>query len=322
MQEQLRTYNDVFNPKVSIIIPVYNGSNYLREAIDSALAQTHKNVEVIVVNDGSTDGGGTETIAKSYGNRIRYIFKENGGVASALNAGIREMTGEYFSWLSHDDIYFPHKLETQVNFLKTSGKETILYSDYEFIDAHGRFLGVNRVPSVSPAAFRRALIVSDPVNGCTLLIPRICFEKTGLFNEELRSIQDYDMWFRLAREFPFVHVPEVLLKSRKHPGQGTHTISSHFQECSTSFIRFIRELTTDEINKMTDEPLSIFYLKLAIRMKLRGYPEAGDVALSLSVQHADQQPLRSSVQRFFLAVFYKVLNKKCKPGYWFSTFKK
>ena len=82
----------VFHPLVSIVIPVYNGANYMREAIDSALAQTYKNIEVIVVNDGSTDN--TDEIAKSYGDKIRYFKKENGGVATALNLGIREMRGE------------------------------------------------------------------------------------------------------------------------------------------------------------------------------------------------------------------------------------
>ena len=93
-----------YDPKVSIIIPVYNGANYVSEAIDSALAQTYKNIEIIVVNDGSSDDGATEKIAKSYGDRIRYFAKENGGVSSALNFGIRQMTGEWFSWLSHDDL--------------------------------------------------------------------------------------------------------------------------------------------------------------------------------------------------------------------------
>ncbi len=93
------------NPKVSIVIPVYNGSDFLREAIDSALAQTYRNIEIVVVNDGSQDDGKTEHVALSYGNKIRYFSKPNGGVASALNRAIREMTGEYFSWLSHDDLY-------------------------------------------------------------------------------------------------------------------------------------------------------------------------------------------------------------------------
>ena len=77
-----------FHPKVSIIIPVYNGANYLRDAINSALNQTYKNIEIIVVNDGSNDNGRTDEIALSYGNKIKYIKKKNGGVASALNVGI------------------------------------------------------------------------------------------------------------------------------------------------------------------------------------------------------------------------------------------
>ena len=105
-----------FQPLVSIVIPVYNGSNYMREAIDSALAQTYERVEVIVVNDGSTDD--TEQIALSYGERIRYFRKENGGVSSALNLGIKEMKGEYFSWLSHDDVYTPDKIEVQIDALR------------------------------------------------------------------------------------------------------------------------------------------------------------------------------------------------------------
>ena len=90
-------------PMVSIVIPVYNGSNYLSEAIDSALNQTYPNCEVIVVNDGSEDEGKTENIALSYGSKIRYFAKKNGGAATALNLGIAEMKGEYFSWLSHDE---------------------------------------------------------------------------------------------------------------------------------------------------------------------------------------------------------------------------
>ena len=102
------------NPKVSIIIPVYNGSNFLSEAINSALSQTYQNIEIIVINDGSCDNGATEKIALSYGDKIKYISKENGGVSSALNTGIKAASGEWISWLSHDDIYSPDKIEEQI----------------------------------------------------------------------------------------------------------------------------------------------------------------------------------------------------------------
>ena len=104
------------NPLVSIIIPVYNGENFVIEAIESALNQTYENIEVIVVNDGSVDR--TEELITPYLRRLKYIKKENGGVSSALNLGIKESQGEYVSWLSHDDIYYPEKIKKQINFLK------------------------------------------------------------------------------------------------------------------------------------------------------------------------------------------------------------
>src|SRR5574344_1452707 len=98
---------------VSIIIPVYNGSNYLKEAVESALEQTYKNIEIIIVNDGSNDNGITSKIAqsyvKNYPKTVKYFEKENGGVSTALNLAIKQMKGSYFSWLSHDDIYLPNK---------------------------------------------------------------------------------------------------------------------------------------------------------------------------------------------------------------------
>ena len=131
-------------PLVSIIIPVYNGSNYMREAIDSALAQTYQNTEVIVVNDGSNDDGATDEIARSYGDKIRYFIKENGGVSSALNLGIRMMKGDYFSWLSHDDVYTPAKLEKQIALLADHGDgKTIVMCATQQINAKSNLAKVS-----------------------------------------------------------------------------------------------------------------------------------------------------------------------------------
>lgn len=127
-------------PRVSIVIPVYNGANYLKEAIDSALGQDYGSFEVIVVNDGSNDHGKTEEICLSYGDRIRYFRKANGGVASALNLAIEKANGEYVSWLSHDDAYFPNKLSVQVEYLKeiSESQNTILSTDVEIIDERSK----------------------------------------------------------------------------------------------------------------------------------------------------------------------------------------
>ena len=194
--------NGLPTPVVSIVIPVYNGATYLREALDSALNQTYRNIEVIVVNDGSSDGGKTESIALSYGDRINYISKENGGVASALNAGLMKMTGEYFSWLSADDVYFPDKIEKQMAFLAGRGwqKDIVLYSDFELIDAQSKLLSTERVRSISQEHFIFALVCDYPVSGCTTLIPKNIFDDVGFFDEKLVVTQDYDMWFRMAKK--------------------------------------------------------------------------------------------------------------------------
>ena len=209
-------------PKVSLVIPVYNGSDFLAEAIDSALAQTYPNVEVLVVNDGSNDDGATERIALGYGDRIRYVAKPNGGVASALNTAVREMSGEYFSWLSHDDLYTPNKLERGMNvLLAQNDPRSIVYSDYfVFGDSLDQAIPV-KLKGVPPEHFRYWITVENALHGCTLTIPRRAFEECGFFNEALRTTQDYDLWFRMARTYRFMHVPEPLVFGRHHAGQGS-----------------------------------------------------------------------------------------------------
>ena len=198
--------NEKFQPRVSVILPVYNGANYLRESIDSALAQTYTNYEIIVVNDGSMDGGKTETIALSYGNAIRYIYKKNGGVASALNAGIRAMTGDYFSWLSHDDLYAPNKLADQIRFIQNIGHSCIAYGDYYLIDDNSKLKGMRKIQHRPSDHFLFLLITVSPINGCTILIPRACFDDIGYFDERLKTTQDYDMWVRLSKKYRFFHI--------------------------------------------------------------------------------------------------------------------
>lgn len=292
------------NPQVSIVIPVYNGSDFLREAVDSALAQTYRNIEVIVVDDGSDDRGKTEGIARSYGDRIRYIRKENGGVASALNCGIRAMRGECFSWLSHDDVYYPRKVEIQIARLKKECRDVILYGDYDLIDVASNRLGTTRVGWMREPRFRMALVVDIPVNGCTALVPKACFDAVGTFDEALRISQDYDLWFRMADRYDFVHVPEVLIKSRLHPGQGTNILRDVCrEEGNATFIRFL-DAIAGEPGPLSRTRLARYFFKAAIRLKRRGYLPASEHALDLCLAQADRGFLvpalaRAAAQRYY-----------------------
>lgn len=276
-----------FNPKISIIIPVYNGGDYLREAVDSALAQTYRNIEILVVNDGSDDGGETERIALSYGNNIRYINKSNGGVASALNAAILEMSGEYFSWLSHDDLYAKEKIERQMNALSSINQEDIIiYSDYSvFVDSHMDSTPV-RLKGVRPEEFRYWITVENALHGCTLLIPRSAFHRCGCFNEDLRTTQDYDLWFRLAKEFRFIHIPEVLVSARSHANQGSNRMAGvALAECNKLLTGFVRDLTAEDLRTQLEKGSLDIYSIIAASMYQRGFEEAGRLADNLASQN-------------------------------------
>ena len=219
------------NPKVSIIIPVYNGSNFMRCAIDCALRQTYANKEILVINDGSTDEGKTEEIAYSYGDRIRYFAKPNGGVSSALNYGIENMTGDYFVWLSHDDAFTDTRVADSVELLRIHGllgKKYIGYTGGYYADTAGVkiknfrcWFEKNRV--YSGYEVMKSMTVNGTLYGCNMLIPREAFEEAGKFDESLRYSQDALMWYRIfLAGYGLVsdELPNVM--SRMHGNQVSH----------------------------------------------------------------------------------------------------
>jgi glycosyltransferase involved in cell wall biosynthesis len=252
--------NNEFNPLVSIVIPVYNGANYMREAIDSALAQTYKNIEVLVINDGSKDGGATRDIALSYGNRIRYFEKDNGGVATALNLGIREMKGEYFSWLSHDDVYSIEKIKKQIECLNLKDS-VIVYSDYEYLAQTKKIINKNKLYKEVKKNGYYALLFNY-IHGCTLLIPKTCFIKSGLFDENLDTVNDYELFFRLVKDYEFYYVNIKSVKVRIHDKQDSKIKKEkHYGDCNKLWIKFIESMTLNEIFNLEHDQY-VFYRKL------------------------------------------------------------
>jgi glycosyltransferase involved in cell wall biosynthesis len=245
------------SPLVSIIIPAYNASKYLKEAVDSALAQTYANIEVLVINDGSDDDGATERSASTYGDRIRYFLKPNGGVSSALNYGISQMRGEWLSWLSHDDLYVPEKIERQISLLETfinaadpllqNGK-VIVFSNAGLIDAAGNQLpaqqrSINKETDTAIETILKNLRRNN-LMGCTFLVPRKCFNELGGFDESLRALQDFDFWYRLLfAGYEFKYIPEKLVAFRVHREQVTYRIPERIkQEQKEFYIRTVNQL--------------------------------------------------------------------------------
>lgn len=214
------------SPKVSIIIPVYNGANYMREAIDSALAQTYENIEIIVVNDGSNDNGATNEIAESYGDKIRYFSKENGGSSSALNCGIINMTGDYFAWLSHDDVYEPERIEKSVKRLTDDYKRVVVCMG-NLIDANGNPIvyAKKRLNGLyTNKEIIKAFSNNHGINGCAVLVSKKLIDEVGFFDESLVYVNDYDYWYRLCfAGADFDVFDKRLVKIRLHNAQVTIT---------------------------------------------------------------------------------------------------
>lgn len=259
----------MFNGLVSIVIPAYNASNYLKEAIESALSQTYRNIEIIVVNDGSMDDGATEKIALSYGDKIRYFKKENGGCASALNYGISVMKGEYFSWLSHDDLYKPQKIEQLLQLLNTYSvddyRKCILGSNDLILNSQGKIkrnLFNNSVGMISPLqAFHETLNVKT-INGCSLLIPKSVFDTIDGFRTDYKHLLDRELWMRIAiSNFSFCFADEPLVFSRVHNNQVT--IQSQellYDEEEKLLSEYIEKALTPKTISFL-EPLCYFALK-------------------------------------------------------------
>ena len=215
-------------PLVSIVIPLYNGANYIEEALKSALSQTYENIEIVVVNDGSTDDGAGKAICDRYTDKIVYFEKENGGCASALNYGIRHAKGEFISWLSHDDLYEPTKVEKQIAQYENkqlSMTDTIISNVGGLIDAKGKEISHPKRRATgffgAKAAFEYILFKGCP-NGCGLMIPKCVFEKNGYFDESQRFVLDWNLWLKFALGgVNFYFDDEQLVSNRVHSMQVT-----------------------------------------------------------------------------------------------------
>ncbi len=209
---------DAPSPKVSVIIPVYNGARYLRETIESIFAQTYQDFELIVVDDGSTDD--TPQIIASYGSRLQAIRKPNGGGASAINVGIRQARGKWIAWLSADDLWEPQKLARQLEEVEARPFVGLLYSDSTRIDSEGRVTSLMHAPLPSTQRSRMmGLIRGCYINGCSILIHRDVFTDVGFFEESDRVTYDLDLWIRIVPKYEIRYIAEPLVRYRVHPGQ-------------------------------------------------------------------------------------------------------
>jgi hypothetical protein len=256
---------------VSIVIPVFNGARYIGRAIDSALAQTWPHREVIVVDDGSDDGSATQRVLAGYGAAIRIVRKANGGVATALNAGIAAMRGSWFSWLSCDDLYYPRKIERYLEVLRKLPEPAIAFGDVDIVDEDDRWQRRAQLTRGFQGTDGRWAALEGRINCCAMLIPRSCLETCGIFDPSLPTTQDYAYWFQLAGRFPFIPIDEVLVGFREHADQGSRT-ARHLEEASLLWVRMLERLEEEAPSASTVERMR--WLRRADRF-LQWAPYAG-----------------------------------------------
>lgn len=200
---------------VSIIIPVYNGEKYVSEAIKSALAQTYKNIELLLINDGSTDSSADVIRPYLNDNRIVYIEQQNAGVASARNTAIGVAKGKYIGFLDQDDLWHKNKLEEQVAILENDENIALIHSKQDFIDSQGNKINFNWIIGGTGDCFAD-IFIKNKIAVLTVLIRKTILDKIGLFNERLSGADDYEMWLRVTLRYPIKYIDIPLATYRFH----------------------------------------------------------------------------------------------------------
>lgn len=181
---------------VSVIIPAYNGASYIGEAIDSVLAQTYNNYEIIVVDDGSTDN--TSQIVRAYGDRVHYIYQENQGVAVSRNQGIRASQGEYIAFLDQDDLFFPNKLFEQLFCFELHPEAGIIHSGWQRINYCGEILGKVEPWHDAPILDLEQWLWWKPVLLGAMMFKRYWLLKVQGLDSQFKQVCDLDLAWRLT----------------------------------------------------------------------------------------------------------------------------
>lgn len=245
--------NSIEDFKISIILPCFNGEKYLSQSIESCLNQTHSNIELIIVNDCSTDG--TLDIANRYvakDNRIRIINnKENKKLPASLNIGHQEATGDFITWTSDDNSYDLNALEELLKQLLEKNVD-IVYSNVMLIDVNG-----NKIKDIIFRDFEN-IIFGNFIGSCFLYKKEV-YQRNNGYNEKLFLVEDYDFWLRAISHSRYYHVKKKLYSYRTHGGSLTNQINVDFQKnqlfienVSKMYFDFCKNIMEDEFVEISE----------------------------------------------------------------------
>lgn len=235
-------------PTVSVIIPTYNREQLLGRAIQSVLAQTYQDFELIIVDDGSTDN--TERLVKSFNSeKIRYIWhRENKGTSAARNTGIQSAKGDYIALQDSDDEWLPDKLEKQMRAFATAPPEVgIVYSGFHMIITNKRKYKPS--PSITPKdgdIFSSILKGEYLVSPQTTVVKRECFERAGMFDEALSSIEDWELFLRFSKHYQFKYINEPLVLYYPQPDSMSRNKSATIKVYKLILKRYFEDIKQDK----------------------------------------------------------------------------
>ncbi len=239
---------------VSVIIPVFNGEKFIKEALESVYAQSYKNFEVICVDDGSTDG--SSEIIKRFRPSLIYQFQVNKGQSAARNAGIHLSHGDLIAFIDQDDIWLPDKLKLQVNYLLDHPDVAMIHSNISIV-TNGS-VTAQELPIIErhrSFSIFDELYLGNFVNPLTVVLRRECLNAVGLFNEGLRRGEDYDLWLRVAANFKIGYQDVVTGIYRMHGDNFSRdavkmkiAVLNVLDKMKTSYPEHVSQIPKEKIN--------------------------------------------------------------------------
>ena len=299
------------NPRVSVIIPTYNRAHLLAQAIDSVLAQTFRDWELIVVDDGSTDNS-AERVKAVDDARLHYLRQSHRGIGAAMNAGLATTRGEYIARLDSDDLWLPEFLQTQTQVLDRQPDIGLVYARAVGRDSAGKALSyVLGIPPRYPPDSFKSMVYDDCTCNITVLVRKACLDRVGPYDESLHAHEDWDIWLRVARHYSFAFTDQVLAVFRRHGGNITEPGAEALAAFMEERFRVLDKLfANDDLPPRIRTMQGVAYSNVHIRIGLEQLQQRQPIRALRTFRQAlciSGKPLRTGVQIGWLILYIKVL---------------
>lgn len=299
-------------PLVSVIIPTYNQQRYLEKALLSVFAQTYKDYELIVVDDGSTTSA-TENVCKRYKDRLVYLRQNNSGQARARNLGISQSHGEYLAFLDDDDIWLPEKIQKQVScFTQLNAKNInagLVYTGHQYITEDDSVIN-NILYKSSGNNYAKMIFIDFIGTPSSVMVPRSVINDVGLFDENLNNTEDYDLWLRIGKKYDIYSINEFLTKYRKR----ANSVSKNVALKVFNVDKVLEKILRDDL--LMDSATRI---KLAKQYKKNAAIRYKNAAYNYLFQKSDAKKFREFIKKGY-SVEKSLFDFKVLIFYLFSFF--